>query len=406
MATLAECPICHKKQSVKNRRCSCGEDLVKAKRSKRVRFWIDYLVPGGKPRREAVGYSIEEARDADGKRRGQKRENRIFDIKPEVKMTFQEMANWFLDLESVKAKRYHPTLTINLSSFLAEFGNVIVSQIKPADLENYQAKRKAAGYSESYIDQEVGAARTMIYKAFDNDLVGGDTLKAFKKVKKMLKRNGNARDRVLSYEEYERLIAALPEHARAIVEMGLWTGMRRGEIVSLRWEQVDLENRMIRLGAGDTKEGKAKTIPISNKLLAVLMALPNRLRASDTDHHVFQYRGQSINGDIRSSLERACREAKIPYGRNTKDGFTFHDLRHSFITFARKADVARNVVMAITGHVANDMNFRYDTVDESDLLKAVDQIEAYFANLDQNLDQEASDNKKEASQNKLTSRNN
>jgi len=205
MAILAECPFCHRKQSVKNRLCPCGQDLIQLKRSKKVKYWISYRLPGGRQRREAIGDSIEEARDAEGKRRSQKRENRIFDIKPEAKMTFNELTEWFLGLEKVKFLAYYPTLQICLKKFNSEFGNVIVNRIKAADLENFQAKRKAAGLADSTIDQEVGAARTMIYKAFDNDLVGGDPLKVFKRVKKVLKRNANARDRVLSYNEDRRL---------------------------------------------------------------------------------------------------------------------------------------------------------------------------------------------------------
>jgi integrase len=373
------------------------------KRSKKVRYWIVYRVPGGKQRWEPVGYSVEEARDAEGKRRGQKRENRIFDIKPEAKMTFNELTGWFLDLEKVKTKAYYPTLRYNLASFNAEFGNVIVNQIKPADLENYQAKQKKAGYSDSYVDQQIGAARTMIYKAFDNDLVGGDLLKVFRKAKKLLKRDSNRRDRVLSYpDEYGRLIATLPHHMRPIVETAFWTGMRRGEIMSLTWDKVDLEKRMIRLEAKDTKEGKPKKVPISKTLLAVLMQLPNRLRTGNADNHAFHYRGESIKGDIRKSLENACKEANIPYGRFEQGGFIFHDLRHTFTTIARRAGVPRNVIMTITGHTANDMNFRYDTIDEEDLLKAIDQIEAYLANVSKNVSRDSIQTKKEASLNQPT----
>jgi len=63
MAILAECPRCHRKQAGNNRECPCGEDLVKAKRSQRVRYWITYRIEG-KQRKEAVGFSIEEARAA------------------------------------------------------------------------------------------------------------------------------------------------------------------------------------------------------------------------------------------------------------------------------------------------------------------------------------------------------
>jgi integrase len=403
MAILAECPMCHKRQSVRNRRCLCGEDLDRQKRSKKIKYWIVYRIPGGKQRWEPVGYSIEAARASEGKRRAQNKENRILDVKPETKMTFSKLTEWFLNLEKVKAKAYYPTLTYNLASFNAEFGNVIVSQIKPTDLENYQAKQKAAGYSDSYVDQQIGAARTMIYKAFDNDLVGGDLLKVFRKAKKLLKRDANRRDKVLSYpDDYERLIAALPRHTRPIVEMGFRTGMRRGEIVSLTWDKVDLENRMIRLGAKDTKEGRAKKVPISRTLQTVLMHLPTRLRGIDTDNHIFQYRGEPIKGDIRKSLENACGEANIPYGRFEQGGFIFHDLRHTFTTIARRAGIPRNVIMVITGHTANDMNFRYDTVDEEDLLKAIDQMEDYLANVSKNVSRDSIQTKKGASPNQLT----
>jgi hypothetical protein len=102
MAILAEYPICHSKQSNKNKFCKCGEDLDQAKRSRRVRYWINYQVRG-KQRREPVSYSIEEARDAQGKRRGQRREGKFFVKLPEADMTFQDLTDWYLDLAKVKA---------------------------------------------------------------------------------------------------------------------------------------------------------------------------------------------------------------------------------------------------------------------------------------------------------------
>ena len=78
MSILAECPLCHKKQSVRKKFCKCGADLDKLKGQKeKVKYWIQYYL-AGKQRRESIGYSIEEAKDADGKRRVQKREKRIF----------------------------------------------------------------------------------------------------------------------------------------------------------------------------------------------------------------------------------------------------------------------------------------------------------------------------------------
>ena len=383
MAVLAECPVCHKKQAVKNKRCFCGARLDKLKRAKKkVRYWITYRLPGGKQKREAVGYSIEEARDANGKWRVQKRENRFFDIKPDAKMTFDELAKWYMDLEKVKARAYYPTLKINLSSFLSEFGNFIVGQIKPVDLENYQAKRKKEGYSDSYIDNEIGAARTMIIKAFNNDLVGGDTLKVFKRVPRLLKPNANARDRILSIEETKRLMDALPLHVKSIVAIAVHTGMRKAEILSLTWDKVDMKNRLIRLEASDTKDREARKIPISDELHGILKSIPKAIH----DNHVILYKGKPIK-DIRAALQRACREAGITYGRFAKGGFVLHDARHTFNTNMRKAGVAQSVIMKITGHSTSEMFERYNTVDEYDLRKAVDQMQGFLKSVDQNVDQ-------------------
>ena len=133
MSVLAECPYCHRRQTVKNKKCisrngiGCGADLEKARRAGKVHFWITYRLPGGKQRFEKLtgekATSIEYARDADAKRKVQKRENRIFDIKPETKMTFKELSNWYLGLEKVRSMAYFPTLKIYLKKFNSVFGN-------------------------------------------------------------------------------------------------------------------------------------------------------------------------------------------------------------------------------------------------------------------------------------------
>jgi len=399
MGVLAECPLCHKKQSVKNKKCSCELDLDEAKRKKKVRYWISYRLPDGRQRRESVGalegldpHSITDAKEALAKRQVQKKERRIFDTLPETVKTFNELAEWYLNLEKVKALAYHRTLCCNLSKFNELFGNYIVSNLSPVDLEDYQVKRQKEGYSDSYVDAHIESAKNMVTKALDNDIIGGDCLKPFRKVKNLLRKGANARNKVLTYQEYKNLLDATPNHSKAIVVMGFWTGMRRGEILNLKWSRVDLSNRLIRLKPSDTKEGKSKNIPISNQLLTVLAKLPNRLRTAADDGFVFTYAGKPIR-DIRDGIKNACKKAEIPYGRFEQNGFIFHDLRRTAKTNARKSGVDKNVRMAWFGHSSgNDMDFRYDIVDEEDLIKAVDQMEAYLEgaylkNVDHSVDQ-------------------
>ena len=384
MAILAECPVCHKKQSASNRLCDCGEDLVKTKKSKRVHYWINYRLPGGKQKRESVGFSIEEAKDAEGKRRSQKRENRIFDIKPDAKMSFNELTKWYLDLEKVKSRAYYPTLTINLNSFNDEFGDMVVDQIKPIDLENYQAKRKKADYADSYIDQAIGAAKAMVTKAFYNDLVGERTLKKFKMVEKLLKENANARNRILHPDEYNKLMAHLPAHAKPVITMAFHTGMRIGEILPLTWDKVDLKKRIISLEAKDTKDKEPRIIDIDNGLYEMLRDIPLAIH----DNHVFLYKGKPMRRILRS-LKTACTKAGIIYGRFEKGGFICHDLRHTFVTYARKAGVAQSVIMKTTGHSTTAMFHRYNTVDNEDTRNGINQFEDYVKSVDQNVDQKA-----------------
>jgi integrase len=387
MAILAECPFCHRRQTVKSKQClsrngnGCGADLEKAKRAGKVHYWIAYRLPGGKQKFEKLtgenSTSIEYARDADAKRKVQNRENRIFDIKPEAKMTFRELTDWYLDLEKVKSMSYFPTLKIYLKKFNSEFGNTTVNQIKAVDLENLQAKRKAKGKADSTVDQEIAAARVVIKAGFDNDLVGGDTLKVFKKVKRLLKRNSNVRDKIVTPEQFRALLNAAPPHLLAILATGFYTGMRRGEILSLSWSKVDLKNRVIRLEAEDAKNRQARIVPICNELYDILETIPRALH----DEHVFLYKGKPVR-DIRTGLKKACKDAGINYGRNQRDGFVFQDLRRCFNTYMRKAGVTEPVITGMTRHSTRAKFDRYSKVDEEDIKHAVNLMKGFLSSFD------------------------
>jgi len=390
MAIMQECPVCHKKQKTSNKRCSCGEDLDKAKSSQRVRYWISYYTPKGKKRIEAVGkfedldpYSITDAKDALSKRMVDRRERpEMFDTPPQGDMTFKQLADWFLPLEQKRVTAgeitadYLKVKEINLSAFNAEFGDKVVNKIRSQDLNNYKALRKAADKSDSYIDQEIGAAKSMINTANENKKVGGDTVMVFKNCKKLLKKGSNRRDTVLTYPQYKSLYAAVPEHLKAIVATAFWTGMRLGEILKLTWDKVDLTARLISLGPEDTKEKKAKKVPIAKTLRTILMQLPGR----GANGYLFLFKGKAIS-DIRTGFIAGCKEAGIHYGR--KGGFVFHDLRHTAKTYLRKAGVDRNIRMVIFGHTdGNDMDSRYDKVDEGDLIDAIDRVESYLQEIE------------------------
>ena len=370
MAILAECPRCHKKQAVKNRNCDCGADLVREKRLKKVRYWVVYRLANGKQRKEFAGNMIEEARAAAGKRTAQKVENPgILEKVPADKWTFTKLSEWYLDLSQVKKKPSFDRIEDCLENFNEVFGDRIVSTLKPLDLEDYQEKREEAGRAASTIDKEVLYVGAMVNKAFDNDLVDGRTLKAFRCIKKKLRRGANARKRTLTIEEYLKLVDVALPHLQAFLTVAFNTGMRTGELRGLQWSHIDREKWVIRLPADLTKEKRAKVIPINHHVKRILAELPRAI------HHdfVLTYKNKPIGSrsGLKTSFRKSCGKAGIPQGRNTPNGITFHDTRGTVKTNMLSAGVDKVYRDTILGHSLQGMDTHYMSPSEDDLHRAM-----------------------------------
>jgi len=372
---MVQCPICRIRQSLDNKRCKCGEDLVKAKRSKRARYWITYRIPGS--RREyfqVVGNDLQDAKDAFAKRQVQKREHKFFDMLPMADSTFAELFKWYLqELPSVKALAWYKAIQTHAAHFLRKFGDLKVNALKSSQLRDYQAELTAAGYSASYADQIISTAKAMMNQAFKDFKVSGDALRPFKLLQRTLKRGSNAREVALSFEQYTAIMAHLPRHLVPVFATGYWTGMRLGEILGLTWDRIDLRANVIHLRPRDTKDREPRRIPILKPLLEILKAIPRSLH----EPHVFLYAEKPMR-DIREGIRGACKDAGVPYGRRTAGGFTFHDLRHTFVTNMRRAGVHDTVIMQITGHSDLATFKRYNLVDAEEAAQAGDRLTSYL----------------------------
>jgi integrase len=373
MAIFQQCPACHMKQAIKNKICnSCGENLEKAKRSKRVKYWIHYRLPGGKQKWELIGNSIETARDEQNERRKQKRRNEII---ANSKITFKELSDWYLSIEEIKGKHSYRQIGYRVNLLNKEIGDSLVTHILPVDLQNYREKRRKKGIALATIDDEITQAKMIVKKAWENKKVSANTLHTFLSIKKLLKKNANARDEIYSMEQFEKLInhKHCSQYLKGILITAFYTGMRKSEILNLTWDKVDLKNRRIRLEAIDTKTGEPRTCPICNELYQTLKKLPRALH----DRHVFLYYGKPI-ADIKTTFKTLCEKAGVPYGRKVKGGLIFHDLRHSFNTYMRKAGVDKEVIKAITGHNTDSMFTRYNKIDREDINQAVEKLEVFL----------------------------
>lgn len=168
----------------------------------------------------------------------------------------------------------------------------------------------------------------------------------------------NKRTRVLSYDEEDLLLDACDERReklRVIIICALDTGMRRGEIFSLRWRDVDLTNKRINIQAMNTKTLRSRSVPISDRLLSELSAMPR----NDAVSRVF-----GITDTVKRSWATAKRIAGI------KD-LKFHDLRHTCATRLVQGGLPLPEVSRILGHTSIVTTFRYANVDDSTLDRAL-----------------------------------
>lgn len=394
MAILAECPVCHRKWKTTKRKCwnpktekGCGQDLNAAKAGGRCRYYVTYRI-NGKQRSEFAGCTISEAQASDGKRKSQKREGRVLDLLPESKMTFHELIyDWYLTLPKIQGRKSFKDGTTQsyFRKFSNDFGDKRVDKIKVLDLENLQFDRQKQGYAPATVDYELSIVKTMIKRAYDNDLVGPAIVKTFDRIRSTLKPRQNARSRIWTKDEFYAVYGVSPPYLKVALAIGFFTGMRKGEILGLTWDRVDLKNAWIYLRPQDTKTKYGREIPISHDLLTILKDCPRGLH----DKHIILREGEPVRQNkLKQDLETSCQHVNIPYGRKAQNGLTFHDLRHSFVTHSRKAGVQESVIMAITGHKTRKMLDRYNTVDCDDTREAVTTLQAHFQSVDQCVDHE------------------
>jgi integrase len=152
-------------------------------------------------------------------------------------------------------------------------------------------------------------------------------------------------------------------HLKPIVITALNTGMCRGEILSLKWDNVDMKHGFILLDK--TKNGELREIPINATLRATLEALPRRI---DGGHVFVNPVTGGPYGDIKTGFNRACKKAGI------KD-FHFHDCRHTFASHLVMAGVDITTVKELLGHKTLTMTLRYAHLAPSHKVRAVDVLD-------------------------------
>ena len=285
-------------------------------------------------------------------------------------MTFRMLAESYLEAPEIKRQANYRGKEATVRNLLSPtFGDRLIDSITPAMVEGYREQRRTHKGVEgttikvATINRDLALLKHILGRAVRDGLLEKNPLRLVKQEKE-----DNARDRVLTQEEFEKLQEHSAPHLQAVNLIAYQTGMRCGEILNLTWDKVDLKAGLIRLKGEDTKTREGRVIPLMPELTARLKDL-YKVRYMH-EPHVFLVDGKSI-GSIKTAFKNACRRAGIV-------GFRFHDFRHTAVTNMRRAGVDHLTIMQITGHKTLTVFKRYNSFLESDLKEAASRFNTYL----------------------------
>ena len=248
------------------------------------------------------------------------------------------------------------------------FGEIPAAKLNRGTVQRYVRERQESGAANATINK----ALALLHRAFTLGAESGKVglVPAFPK--KLPEKN--VRKGFFEREEFEAVRSHLPAELKSVVTFAYWTGCRKGEILSLKWAQVDLENRLVRLEPGETKNDEPRVIPLTTELYE-LLAMQKAIRDELWPNcpWVFSRQGKRVK-DFRKAWEKACTAAGLvdELGRPTR---VFHDLRRTGVRNLVRAGVPERVAMAISGHKTRSVFDRYNIVSERDLREAARRLD-------------------------------
>lgn len=366
-------------------------------------WYIDFTFHGHRVR-EMIG-SRKVAKAVIAKRRGEIAENKFLDVRKDPEpVKFYDFAKRYLQWARANKKPSSYKRDLSRMRMLdREFGTMDIRKITAQKLEEYATKRatkvrRPGGVigclggngtgsemwfvdyhnsrgrkvrktftskkgAEAYLDRiqrpmkpasvnrEMAVIRHMLSKAFDWGIIQENPAKRVKMLKGEVKRL-----RYLMPDEFQRLLSNCPDDLKPIVTVASHTGLRKGELLGLQWDQVNFEKGIISIL--DTKNGERRDIPMNETVRAALNGIQ---RNGD---HVFCHE----DNKLRRSFDAVVKNSGI-------EDFRFHDLRHTFASNLVMEGVDIMAVKELLGHKKLDMTLRYAHLAPNYKTKAVNVLD-------------------------------
>ncbi len=325
-------------------------------------WWIRYADRNGRIIRESTGTTEKKLAVAIlAKKKVQVAENKHLDVRKVPNTTFYELCGryWKLDGKHKRMKGLSHMLEI----WKKWFGNVPVKELNKQKVVKFLAERmEEKRLSPATRNRHLAHLSSMFNKGKEWGLVTDNPAQGIKP----LRENG-ARTRFLDRGEIQRLLDVASQTFRPILIIALHTGMRKGEILKLRWSEVDFNNSIITIQ--ESKSGKKRMLPMDATVCETLKVLLSRFKKG----YVFPSpvgEGKPLY-DCRKQFSNAVKQAGI-------HNFRFHDLRHTFASHLVMNAVDIKTVQELLGHATLTMTMRYTHLAPDHRMRAIKTLDSAY----------------------------
>ncbi len=347
------------------------------------KWWFKFRFAGRVFREPAKTSSKKLARDAERKRRVQLEEGYHGLKKRQAPQTFKAAAAAWLELKQpTVAPKTHRIEKTHLSHILPVLGHKFISDIEPDDISRYQQARLRESAAPKTVNLEVGTIRAIMrrHRLWAN-------LQPDVRMLAVSEDHGKA---LTPADEKRLLDACADSRSRSLlpgVLLALNTGMRYSELRLLRWEQIDLQRRALRVGKSKTEAGTGRVIPLNDKATKVLKFWADQFPDRKPEHFAFPSERYGAAGDDFEPTVfdidpetpiGSWKEAWESVKRKTGVEVRFHDLRHTCVTRMLEGGVPLSVVASILGWspaTTARMAKRYGHIGQVAMRQAVEVLE-------------------------------
>jgi len=341
-------------------------------------WWVKYY-RNGKPHRESSRSDKEhDARKLLKRRAGEIAVGRF--IGPEAeRVTIRELAEDFKNDYRVNGKKSLDKAEQTLKHLLAFFGDYRAHDLGTDLIRKYASIRQQEKASNGTINRELSALRRIFN-------LGLQAEKIYRKPHIPMLEENNVRTGFLEHGEFIALRDAAPEYFKPVITFAYYTGWRKKEILSLKWNQIDLNARTVRLDPGTTKSKEGRLVILDGELLEAIQGQWERRKVAEIPGqsptllcpYVFHRKGKPMI-EIRDVWQQSCVAAGLGQmvevehnGKKEKKyvGKLLHDFRRTAVRNMVRAGVNERVAMKISGHKTRSVFDRYNIVSEDDLKEA------------------------------------